>query len=176
VGWRAASRPNVVDGLGGERATVGSAAVDQVCVEPIKVFGPERCELQIADDGCDVVADPLVAFRRRRSEFATTTRHPRLEQERPDGESRCRAIATRLFVGRQAGDDRFGILAVTTSRMPASAMLSGYRVDAVVGDHVEAVVALDDVGHVELFGFDWFVRQPEEEARPPDPGTCLSSH
>jgi hypothetical protein len=79
---------DVVDGLGGERATVGGAAVDQVGVEPIKVFGSERCELQIADDGCDVaVNDPLVALRGRRSEFARTARHPRVDQERPDGES-----------------------------------------------------------------------------------------
>ena len=71
------------------------------------------------------------------------------------------ALASRLLVGRQSGDDRLGVLAAATSGMPAATMPSGDRVDAVVGDDVEAVVTLNDVGHVELFGRDWFGANPK---------------
>jgi hypothetical protein len=61
-------------------------------------------------------------------------------------------LTIRVAIERQLGDDRLGVLAAATSGMPAATMPSGKRVDAVVGDDVETVVSLNDVGHVELSG------------------------
>lgn len=50
-------------------------------------------------------------------------------------------------VGFEAGGHLLGLVSVTASGVPASAFLAGERVEAVIGDDVEAVVALDDVCH-----------------------------
>ena len=50
-------------------------------------------------------------------------------------------------VGLDAGGHLFGLVAVVAGGMPASTFFAGERVEAVVCDDVEAVLALDDVGH-----------------------------
>ena len=51
--------------------------------------------------------------------------------------------------GRDGGGDRFGILTAGTCGVPAPALSAGQRIDAVVGDDVEAVLAFNDeaMGH-----------------------------
>ena len=45
------------------------------------------------------------------------------------------------------GGDELGVVPVMADGMPSSSFLAGQRVEAVVGDDVEAVLALHDVGH-----------------------------
>ena len=63
-------------------------------------------------------------------------------------------------VAVDAGGDRLGFVAVVADGMPASSFLAGEGVEAVVGDDVEAVLALHDVGHA--VGHRRLRRQPEE--------------
>ncbi len=57
-------------------------------------------------------------------------------------------LASRSAV--EAGGELFGFVAVVADGMPASAFPAGEWVEAVVGDDVEAVLALDDVAHPPL--------------------------
>ena len=47
----------------------------------------------------------------------------------------------------ETSGDGLGFLTVVADGMPSTPLSAGERVDAVVGDDVEAVLALDDVGH-----------------------------
>lgn len=61
-----------------------------------------------------------------------------------------RSASQRRGTGRvslDSGGHLFGLVAVVAGGVPASAFLAGERVEAVVCDDVEAVLALDDVSH-----------------------------
>ena len=49
--------------------------------------------------------------------------------------------------GVELGGDGLGLLTIGSDRMPAASLASGERVESVIGDDVEAVLALHDVGH-----------------------------
>lgn len=154
VGKRAThDEMNFVDRLGSEPITMLPAARAQRGVEVVQVFGADRPERIPADGRNDVALDhPPVPVRGGGTDSTLAFRKPRVSQVVAE---RHRVSPTR---GRHTigfGDarrDRFGIGARRAGRVPPSALATGSRVDAVIGDDIEAVVARDDVGHASVIG------------------------
>jgi hypothetical protein len=136
------------DGLGCETLAVSPAARCQRLVERVEAVGPQPAQRHVADRWVHVPLDePRVAVGGRRSHVAPLVRHPRVGQEPAEGDRPALDRARRWVVVVEARRARFGLAPVMPDRMPPTAFLAGERVDAVVGDDIEAVLALNDVGH-----------------------------
>ena len=79
-------------------------------------------------------------------------RHEPLGQVSAERELRCDHFSSASTIASSRASDRFGVDPTATGGVPASAFSPGGRVGAVVGDDVEAVLALNDVGHVDPIG------------------------
>jgi hypothetical protein len=136
------------DRLGCEPVLVSTPGDGQLLVQVLEMIDAQSAQRDVADRWCDVVLDePGVPVCGGGSDLASFAWHPRLVQKRRDGD---RPAGRRLLVAScefEASTNGFGFVAVVADRMPWSALLSGERVEAVVGDDVEAIFALDDVAH-----------------------------
>ena len=142
-----------VDGLGREPATVLAARCSERCVEVVEVFSADRPKRVPPYGRSDVALDhPAVSVRRGRTNTTLPLRKPRVGQVVAE-RHRVSPTRERHTIGfGDAGRDRFGIGARRAGRVPPSALATGVRVDAVIGDDIETVVARNDVGHASVIG------------------------
>src|SRR5699024_4276478 len=75
------------DGLGGEAGAVPAARVGELGVEGFEVVEPQTAQRDLAKRGDDVAVDePAVAVGSRFANLPSLARHPRVGQERADGD------------------------------------------------------------------------------------------
>ncbi len=138
----------LVDGLGGEGLSAATAGCEEMLVEIVEVLGTKAVEGDVADVGAQVVLDhPLVAVGGRRPDVCSLARKPRLGEEETElvGSASGAAVASR--VGFETTGEELGAVEGVAGGMPAPSLPAVDGVDAVVGDDVEAVLAMHDVGH-----------------------------
>ena len=124
--------------------------VARLFVEVVEVVGAKPSKWDVPDGRCDVVLDePGVSVGRGGSNLAALVRQPGRTQEVIEPERSTSGGRGAGSVDPEAGRESLGFLPIDTGRVPAAPLPSGERVEAVVGDDVEAVLALDDVGHPE---------------------------
>lgn len=112
------------------------------------MIGSEPAKWNIADRRDDVVVDdPRVAVQDRRSHVATLDRQPRVGEELAEVNRSAPHGRSTGSVAFDAGRHLFGFVAVVAGGMPSASFVAGEGVEAVVGDDIEAVLALDDIGH-----------------------------
>ena len=73
----------------------------------------------------------------------------------------------------QGGGDGFGIATGLPGGMPASSLSARDWVDAVVGDNVEVVIAMHDVGHRPMLTEPWQVTRSEPTRRSARSTLCI---
>jgi hypothetical protein len=125
---------------------VSPASSDQLVIEAVEMIGPQSAEWHVADGRVDVAVDePRVPVRGRGADVAALDRRPGVGEEHAETDgSSPRRRATDLVPPDVCGDLR-GFFTVVAGGMPAPPFSAGERVDAVVGDDVDEVLALDDV-------------------------------
>ena len=134
------------------------------------MVGAQAAQGDVADRGADVaVAEPRVPVGGGGAHLAALLREPRVLEEVPDGNRAADLGQCRLGLAVDARSERFGVGAVVAGGVPSPPLLAGEGVESVVGDDVEAVFALNDVGH--LGNIDDFVANPKI-MEPPLPGTA----
>jgi hypothetical protein len=112
------------------------------------VIGAQAAERDVTDRGLDVAVDePGVPVRGGGTDLATLVRDPGVGEElaERDRPGRCRWGGVTFAV--ESGGQLFGFDSVVADGVPPSAFASGEWVEAVVGDDVEAVLALHDAAH-----------------------------
>lgn len=152
---------DLVHGLGCQAGAIVPAGGGEPVIERVEVIGPQSTHRDRADRWIDVAIDePCVSVGGRGSDLASLERHPRLGEEPPElhRSSPCRRRAGVVTIETSGGE--LGVVSVVADGMPAASFSAGERVEAVVGDDVEAVLALHDVGHA--FGHRRLRSQPEE--------------
>jgi len=153
-------------GLGSQTVSVSTAGGGGPLVEPVEVIGSESAERDVSDGGVDVpVHEPGVAIGGGGAEVAALQREPGAGEklavvDRPASRRRSSGV----LAIEAAGDD-LSVVAVVADGMPAASFLAGEWVQAVVGDDLEAVLALHDVGHAD--GHRRLRDQPEEPSPSP---------
>jgi len=140
---------DVVDGLRSQPRLLHPVGGEEVSVEVVEVLCPDRPQRHVAEDRVDVVLDhPFVAVGGGGLEPLSAHRYELLGQVPAErqlgGRDRFLCFGDRV----EAGSDRFCVVSAVSGRLPPSAFPSRCWIDAVVGDDVEAVLALNDVSHV----------------------------
>jgi len=144
------TRRAVTAGLGGE-----------VLVEAVEMVGAKPSQRDVADGGVDVTVDePRVAVGRGCSDVPALVREPGAGEELADVRRPAAGGCSPGVLAVDAGGDELSVVSVMADGVPASSLLTGEGVEAVVGDDIEAVLALHDVGHAD--GHRRLRNQPEE--------------
>lgn len=135
------------------RRQPGAGATARDCerfVELIEMVGSKTPQRDLADGGVDVALhEPRIPIRGGGSDVPTLLRQPRLSEEGPEsdraagGRTRSRSLPS----GVETSGDRLRLGPVVADWMPSPALPAGERVEPLVGDDVEAVLALDGVDH-----------------------------
>jgi hypothetical protein len=111
-----------------------------IAAQPAQRDRPD-CRVDVA------LYEPRVPVRSRGSNVPSLVRHPRAGQELCDGERASAWMRACDTFAVESSNDGLGFTAVEADRDPSAALTSTQRVEAVVGDDVEAVAAFNDVGH-----------------------------
>lgn len=136
------------DGLGGAAGAVSAAVGGGGVVEGVEVIGAQATQRDLTDGGLDVAVDePCVPVGGGGANLPWLVWDPGVgevlaERDRP---GRCHRCGVAFAV--EWGSQLFGFGSVVANGVPASAFPSGERVEAVVGDDAEAVLALHYVTH-----------------------------
>ena len=94
-----------------------------------------------------VLYEPGIAVGGRRADLASFLWQPRLREEGAELDRTATRWWAAGMCGVELGGDGFGFVAVVADRVPAASFFAGEWIEAVVGDDVEAVLALHDVCH-----------------------------
>lgn len=101
---------DVVDGLGAETSSTGTAVVDQVAVEAIEMLATKRAEGDVADGRDDVVVDdPPVPGGGPGTQLTDAAGHPLFDQEGAQGHLRAGLVPCREMFGGEPSCDGFGV-------------------------------------------------------------------
>lgn len=136
------------DGLGSAVDAVSTDAGGEGVVEGVEVIAAQTAQRDVTDSGVDVAVDePGVPVRGRGTHLATLERDPRVGEELAERRRPGRRNGCGVAFAVESGGKLFGFVTVVADGMPASAFPAGEWVEAVVGDDVEAVLALHAVAH-----------------------------
>ena len=134
------------DRLGGAAGAVAAAGGGEGVVEGVEVVGAQTTERDVTDGRVDVAVDePRVPVGGRGTDLATLVRDPGVGEELAERDQPGRWRWGGVAFAVESGGELFCFPSVVTGGVPPSAFPSGEWVEAVVGDDVEAVLALDDV-------------------------------
>lgn len=133
------------------------------------MVGPQPAKMNMAEAGDHVVVDhPRVPVRGRRCERASLARKPVLDQEPAQRRaSPRRQRGTRRQVALELPRQVLGVVTARAGGVPAATFPPADGVDAVVGNDVEAVTAVHDVGHRPPWRSPPPVDKPGERRGPP---------
>ncbi len=133
----------------------------------------ETAQRDVTEGRVDVAVDePRVPVGGGRSDLSPLARQPGLGEELSDGDRSSGLWWWHVAFGCESGRQGFGLATVVAGGVPSSTFSAGEWVEAVVGDDVEAVLALDDVAHgVSVNCFDanqkgWMVASVTEGRMP----------
>jgi len=137
------------DRLGSQAGPGTSAGGGERFVEVVEVLGAQPAEADVADRWGDVAVDERgVAVGGGWTDLAPLVRQPGLGEELGDRDGPASGRRLRPLLTIQTSGDRFRLGAIVPHRAPPPSFPAGEGVEPVVGDNVEAISALDDVGHV----------------------------
>lgn len=147
---------NLPDRLRGEPLAVPAAGGGEIGVEGFEVVEAQAAQRDVTEGGEDVAVDePGVPVGGGGADLPSLARQPRVGEELADGDWTADLRRRHVPLGVEAVCHGVGLGAVAAGGVPSAAFLAGEGVDAVVGDDVEAVLALDDVAHrASVYDFD----------------------
>lgn len=167
VGWKQPAGHGVVedlpqqhvdfeDGLGRQPAgAVGTSLDEEVFVQVLDLFGPQRPQRYVAKAGEDVQAQlSAVPVEGDGAELALLSGQLGSFDVSGQGQAAAAGATTFVLLHGEPTCELFGLGTVGPSGVPPAALLAGGGVEPFVDDHVPAVVLPSDVAlhHVSLVG------------------------
>lgn len=135
-----------VNGLGGQALAVLPASGGKLVVEPFEMVDPQASEWDVTDSGVDVsVNKPRVPIGRCGPDMTTLHRQPGVGEELAEMRRPAAGWGGAGVVSLESLSHLLGVVTVIAGGMPPAPFSPSEWVDAVIGDDVEAVLALDDV-------------------------------
>lgn len=127
---------------------MAAAGRGELLVQRVEVVGSETAKRDVTDGRVHVAVDePRVPVRGRGSHVSPLLRKPGAGHELAERDrAALRRRRPESVLGEPEGNG-FRLGSVVADRVPSAAFLAGQWIDAVIGDDVEAVLALNDVGH-----------------------------